>query len=336
MIAISGGGTGGHLIIARVLCAEFKKRSIKCVFIGSQKGQDRSWFENSSEFEFKYFLKSSGVVDKKGLNKIFSLINILKLSFECIKIFKRHKIKKLICVGGYSAAPAAFGAIFCMREIYIHEQNAITGRLNRIIKPFCKKFFSSYEGKIYPYPVDCKFYEFAKIRTNLRTILFLGGSQGASFINNLALNLAPFLHQKNIKIIHQCGKNEFLSILKKYKQMQIKADVFDFSNEIEKKMHEADLCIARSGASSLWELVANALPCIFVPFKFAANNHQFFNAKFLRNQNLCYILEQENATCDEILRLIQNINLAEISSSLSKLSQKDGAKIIVDEILQDL
>lgn len=333
MIAISGGGTGGHLIIARVLCVELKKRSIKCVFIGSQKGQDRAWFENSDEFEFKYFLKSSGVVDKKGLNRLFSFINILKLSFECIKIFRRHKIKKLICVGGYSAAPAAFGAIFSRREIYIHEQNAITGRLNRLIKPFCKEFFSSYEGKIYPYPVNDKFYEFARIRTNLSKILFLGGSQGASFINALALNLAPILHKKNIKIIHQCGKNEFCNVREKYIEMGIEADVFDFSNEIEKKMCEADLCIARSGASSLWELVANALPCIFVPFAYAANNHQFFNAKFLLDIDLCYILEQKNASCDEILRIIDNINLAKISASLQNFAKKGGAKIIIDEIL---
>ena len=73
MIAITGGGTGGHLSIARALGAELKKRDIKAIFIGSTHGPDRAWFENSDLFEKAYFLQSSGVVNKKGLAKLNSL-----------------------------------------------------------------------------------------------------------------------------------------------------------------------------------------------------------------------------------------------------------------------
>lgn len=333
MIAISGGGTGGHLIIAKTLCEELIKRGEKSVFIGSQNGQDRLWFEDDENFEYKYFLPSSGVVNKKGFAKLFSLLNIIKLSFRCIKIFKKHKVKKLICVGGYSAAPACFAGILTKREIYIHEQNAITGKLNKFIKKFSKKFFSSYEDKFYSYPVNLKFFEFARVRNELKTIMFLGGSQGAKFINSLALQLAPNLAQNNIKIIHQCGVNEFDEIKQKYEKLGINADVFSFFKNIEEKMHKADLCISRSGASSLWELCANKLPCIFIPFPFASKNHQFYNAKFLNEKNLCIIIEQKNADKDIILNQIYNINLSKISQGLSEIIQKDGAKIIVDEIL---
>ena len=74
MICITGGGTGGHLAIAKTLATELNSRGIKCIFIGSQKGQDRAWFENSELFSKTYFLPSSGVVDKKGLKKFLSYI----------------------------------------------------------------------------------------------------------------------------------------------------------------------------------------------------------------------------------------------------------------------
>lgn len=333
MIAISGGGTGGHLIIAKTLCEELNKRGEKTIFIGSQNGQDKLWFENDNGFRHKYFLPSSGVVDKKGFSKLFSLLNTIKLSFKCMSIFREHSIKKIVCVGGYSAAPAAFAGILTKKEIYIHEQNAVTGKLNKFIKKFAKKFFSSYEGKFYSYPVNLKFFESARVRNELKTIMFLGGSQGAKFINSLALELALSLKEKNIKIIHQCGLREFDEIKQKYEELGVEAEIFAFSKNIEESMKNADLCISRAGASSLWELCANRLPCIFIPFPFAAKNHQFYNAKFLYEKNLCVLIEQKNVDKNTVLRHIDNINLAEISSGLANIIEKNGAKIIVDEIL---
>ena len=88
VIAISGGGTGGHLIIAKNLAALLAKQGIRAIFIGSNCGQDRAWFEGSELFAHTYFLQSSGVVDKKGFAKLASLLNILRLSLTARKILK--------------------------------------------------------------------------------------------------------------------------------------------------------------------------------------------------------------------------------------------------------
>ena len=88
MIAITGGGTGGHLKIAKVIKEELNKRDIKPIYIGSTTGQDKTWFELDKGFSKKYFLNSSGVVNKKGVNKLKSLGNIVQLSFEAKKILK--------------------------------------------------------------------------------------------------------------------------------------------------------------------------------------------------------------------------------------------------------
>ncbi|WP_107811244.1 undecaprenyldiphospho-muramoylpentapeptide beta-N-acetylglucosaminyltransferase [Campylobacter concisus] len=339
MIVICGGGTGGHLAIARSFCEELNRRDIKPIFIGSTSGQDKFWFENDENFLQKFFLPSSGVVNKRGFAKLKSLTNIVNLALKCRKIFKQNNVKAVISVGGYSAAPAAIAAIISKVPLFIHEQNAVMGKLNKILKPYAKGFFSSYdEASPYPYPVAKKFFDSARMREELKTILFLGGSQGAKAINELAINLAPYLKEKGINIIHQCGKNGFDELKKRYDELgfnETNLEIFEFSKEIENKMSKADLAISRAGASSLWELCANALPSIFVPFPYAAGNHQFYNAKFLKDKGIAEICLQnrEILNKDEVISMIENFDLNKSSKALKEILLPNGAKEIIDKIL---
>ncbi|MBZ7943189.1 undecaprenyldiphospho-muramoylpentapeptide beta-N-acetylglucosaminyltransferase [Campylobacter sp. RM13744] len=334
MIVLTGGGTGGHLAIVRCLLESAQRKNIACIYIGSQNGQDKTWFEKETRFKDKFFLSSKGVINQSKFNKINSFLHILKLSKKCKKIFKTYKVKAVISVGGYSAAPASFGALFSGIPLFIHEQNSKSGSLNKLLKPFSKKFFSAFEEDFTPYPVADKFFNHARIRKELKNIIFLGGSQGASFINELAIQLAPNLNEKNIHIIHQCGKNDLQKYKQIYKTLNIEADIFDFSPNLEQKMHKADLAISRAGASTLFELCANSLPTIFIPYPYAAKNHQYFNAKFLQNQNLCKIFTQDNANVDEIFKTILNINLENISKGLQDIIQKNGSDILLEKILK--
>lgn len=330
-IVITGGGTGGHLIIAKVIATELKSKGIKTIFVGSTNGQDKAWFENSEIFDEKYFLKSGGVVNKKGFKKLFSLFNIMTQILKVRKALKNKNIKAVFSVGGYSAAPASFWAILCKTPLFIHEQNAFIGRLNKLLKPFAKSFYSSYEKPNFPYPVSYEFFKTARIRKSLKTILFMGGSQGANFINELALNLALNLNEKNIKIIHQTGIKDYKKVKNFYEDNKIDVLVVDFSSDIPNLMSRADLCVSRSGASSLWELCANNLPAIFIPFPYAANDHQFYNAKFLGNN--AKIIRQEDASKEKILNEIFNYDLEKTSINLKDIAKQNAAKIIVDDML---
>lgn len=334
MIVLTGGGTGGHLAIVRCLLESTQRKNIACIYIGSQNGQDKAWFEKETRFKDKFFLSSQGVVNQSKFNKINSFLHILKLSKECRQIFKDYKVKAVISVGGYSAAPASFGALFSGIPLFIHEQNSKSGSLNKLLKPFSKKFFSAFEEDFTPYPVADKFFNHARIRKELKNIIFLGGSQGASFINELAIQLSPILNEKNINIIHQCGKNDLEKYKQIYQNLNIKADVFDFSPNLEEKMYMADLAISRAGASTLFELCANALPAIFIPYPYAAKNHQYFNAKFLQDQNLCQIFTQNSADTDEILKTILNTNLESLSKGLQDIIKKNGSDILLEKILK--
>ena len=334
-IAITGGGTGGHLKIAKVIKEELNKRGIKPIYIGSTSGADKAWFGNDDGFESKYFLPSSGVVNKKGLRKFNSLIHILKLSLQTKKILKNHNIKAVFSVGGYSAAPASFAAIFSNIPLFIHEQNAHIGSLNKLLKPFSKRFFNTF---LYndPYPVEDVFFDKARIRNELKTIIFLGGSQGAVAINDLAITLAPKLKEKNINIIHQTGKRDFERIKTFYEKENIDADVFDFDKNLVNKISKADFAVSRAGASTLFELAANQIPTLFIPYPYAAGDHQYHNAKFLADKNAGLIIRQNEINEMKIDEIIFKAPLRQISENLKNLNQKEGAKIIVDEILKHL
>ena len=328
-ILISGGGTGGHLAIAKSIKEELNKRGMKPIFIGSEYGQDRFWFEEDRGFKEKFFFPTQGVVNKKGVKKLQSLWHIAQLSKRAHNIIKTYKIDAVLSVGGYAAAPASFAALFSKTPLYIHEQNAIMGRLNKLLAPFAKRVFSSFTAPFDPYPVAEEFFSTQRVRKELQTIIFLGGSQGAKQINDIALSLAPHLQKMGINIIHQTGKQDFTRVEQAYKKMGIQAHIFAFSPNLASLFSQADLAIARAGASTLWELSANALPTIFVPYPYAANNHQYFNAKFLVDKRAALLFN----SVEETLDIIRTIKLQPLSQRLIELTKPNGSRFIVDTIL---
>jgi len=330
VVVITGGGTGGHLSVARSFINEFYKKGYRVIFIGSTKGQDKQWFKDEPKLYKKYFLDTRGVVNQNIFGKLLSLWMIFKAVIKSIRIFKTYNVSKVISVGGFSAASASFASILTNIDFYIHEQNSVMGRLNRLTTRFAKEVFSSYleTSKVKDYPIDEKFFIHSKIRTHLKTIIFLGGSQGASAINNFAIQVAPKLNKMGINIIHQVGKNDFNKIKSKYKKLNIKVDIFDFYPSIIEKMDKADFAVSRSGASTLWELVALGIPTFFIPYPYAASNHQYHNAKYLLENDLCY-LSQENKLDEELFFSILQNDLSVKSKNLINSIQKDSIKNIV-------
>jgi UDP-N-acetylglucosamine--N-acetylmuramyl-(pentapeptide) pyrophosphoryl-undecaprenol N-acetylglucosamine transferase len=328
MIAITGGGTGGHLAIAKALKEEFVRRGIPVVYIGSVQGQDRAWFEEDGDFAARYFLQSGGVVDKRGLGKLASLATIAKSTLEARKILARHGVRGVVSVGGYSAAPASFGALSAGIPLFIHEQNAHVGRLNRLLRPFARRFFCSFLPPYDPYPVREIFYATRRRRQRLKSIIFLGGSQGASQINELALKMAPALAKSGVQIIHQCGESHIEDVMKAYEKMGIEAELFGFDPALHEKVARADLAIARSGASTVWELAANALPAIYLPYPYAAGDHQRHNALFMERRGGAVLYREGLDPFD--------LDLEAMSGALMELFEPGGAAKIADEILERL
>lgn len=281
-----------------------------------------------------FFLETRGVVNKKGFAKLKSLFEILKAMNKSFDIFDKYDVKTVISVGGFSAAPATFASILSFGcKLYIHEQNSVMGKLNQITSKFATEVFSSFDEKspIKDYPVSDEFFDNGRIRDELKSIIFLGGSQGAQAINNFALEVASTLKRLGLNIIHQTGKNDFERVEQEYKKLGIEADVFAFTKEVSKKMSQADFAVSRAGASTLWELSANALPTLFVPYPYAAKDHQYTNAKFLEEKGLCYVCREKDLSESFLIEILKKDNF-KISKKLVDSIRCNGVESLINYI----
>lgn len=352
-LAITGGGTGGHLSIAKALGLQANKMGIEVIYIGSTLGQDRDWFEKSPIFSHKYFLQSKSVVNKPHIFKLLAFLHNILLAKKSIKILRSHKVDALISVGGFSASSSSFASLMLKIPLFIHEQNASAGSLNTLLKPFCSIFFSSFKYKnalLVPYPVEEVFFNNYKITTKIESILFLGGSQGARAINNYALLNIKKLNEKGIRVIHQCGKNEFLKVKDEYEKLGIDFVILDsldsttskdvnilfpFTHNLSSFIKASSFCISRCGAGSIFELCASGVSALFIPYPYASKNHQYFNAKALVDEGLALLCEEKDLLIFE-LDSIFSLNLEHISKGLKEYNKPDGAKQILQQITQKL
>jgi len=330
-IVMTGGGTGGHLAIIKAVKEQLKSEEL--IYIGSTKGQDKQWFENDDDFKEKYFFETRGVVNQKGLGKLRSLWMMFQAMLEARKLLKKHNAKVVFSVGGFSSAATAFAAKSMGIPLVIHEQNAALGSLNKLMKPYAKVFISSYleESPIKAYPIKEIFFENARVRQEVKTIIFLGGSQGAKAINELALSIAPELKNRGIKIIHQAGVNNIEEVKRSYHDLGIDAEVFGFTTKLADYMNEADFAIARAGASTLWELSATALPSLFIPYPYAASDHQFYNAQFLVEKELAWLMREDDIEIDKVLAMLDE-DMETKSKGLMNIVEKDGSYKIAQYI----
>ena len=321
---MTGGGTGGHLAIIKAVKEELIGSNL--IYIGSQKGQDRAWFGEDKQFSKTIFLDTQGVVNQGLLGKIKSLFMLTKATLQARKVLKESNAKVVLCVGGFSAAPTSIASKLLRIPLVIHEQNASIGSLNKLLRPYANAFISSYEesSAIHAYPVKKEFFEKSRIRDEIKTVIFLGGSQGAMAINRLALDLVPILKEKNINIIHQAGERNIEEVKQSYRDLGIEAEVFGFTTELSTYMERADFAIARAGASTLWELSAIACPTLFIPYPYAAGDHQYHNAKFLEEQEVAWLIREEDINTSNVIKIL-DISMKKRSQKLQNMIERDGA-----------
>jgi len=332
-IVMTGGGTGGHLAIIKAVKEQLKEEEL--IYIGSTKGQDKQWFGEDEDFLAKYFLQTQGVVNQGLLGKFRSLWMMFKATIEAMRLLRKHHASVVFSVGGFSAGATAFAAKALRIPLVIHEQNAALGSLNRLLKPYADAFISSYleESPVKAYPVKQIFFNNAHIRNEVKSIIFLGGSQGAKAINNLALKMAPELKSRGIKIIHQAGERNIDEVKKVYEELGIEAELFGFTDQLASYMQEADFAIARAGASTLWELSATALPTLFIPYPYAASDHQYHNAKFLVEKNLAWVMRESEMDKEKVLALLDE-DLEVRSRGLMDIVEKEGSEKIARLLTQ--
>ena len=350
-IIISGGGTGGHLIPAFAIADAFRLKNIdtKIRFIGSINGIESKLYKLRSE---KYnLLKVVGLRRDFSLKGLFHNLVIFPFNFvhsfiKTYSIFNKFSPDIVIGTGGYSSAIPLFVAYLKGVKIFIQEQNSVPGLVNKIFLKKAQSVFFGFEPKevkginyiISGNPTKITQINIDKIIERQRfTIFILGGSQGSAPINNYFLKNYKKYTDKGIQLIWQCGENNVESIKSKVKSDYV--ELHGFIHGIEKYYLNSDLVIARSGALTLSEIANYGKASILIPYPFAANNHQLFNAKFYKKNGASQIVEQyqlkHGILEKEVNQMIDSIDIIKnMEKNASLLSKSNATHNIVDEILK--
>ena len=366
LIIFAGGGTGGHVypILAvyeylkeynnldfLYFCSEGKieekicqENNIKSVILPLVGGLPRGFSFGLLAWFFKLIYSS------------FLAIKFLAFSLE----FKQYQ-KVVFSTGGYGSAPILLAANLLRIPYILHNLDSHLGLANQVfadkaqvltygMNPLENKFLpkngsiiisgnpvaKAFKQNISP-EEKSRIIEKYKLDSNRKTLIITGGSQGSQFLNKIILEIVPNLIRDNWQIIHQLGS----------KQFQIFQDKFinnpnykpqEYINDLALLYSISDLAITRSGAMTISELISKKLPSILIPLPTSAQNHQFYNAKFLADQGCVLLLEQKPLNPEA---LIEKINFVYSKKALFKLGFKeidftDSAKLLGNIILKSL
>jgi UDP-N-acetylglucosamine--N-acetylmuramyl-(pentapeptide) pyrophosphoryl-undecaprenol N-acetylglucosamine transferase len=357
-IIIAGGGTGGHIFPALSIANALRKKEpdMDILFVGAN-----GKMEMEKIPEAGYPIKG---IDIAGYNRS-SLIKNVALPYKLIKsflqvkgIFKAFKPQAAIGVGGYSTFPVLRYAQARGIPTFIHESNSIAGRANRMLGKKATRIFTASDGmeKFFPYtklihtgnPVRMNVVSNQVTRENgiaffgldpsLTTVLITGGSLGARSMNEAIDAGIPLLIKNKIQLIWQTGKS-----FAKQAAVHAAESKLIWTGEFISKMEYAyaatDIVVSRSG-SVLYELCVVRKPVIFVPFPYAAEDHQTANAENLVNKNAAIMISDKGAReqlVPEIIRLANNIPEQEIlKENIGKMAITDADDKIANEILKIL
>ena len=304
-IAITAGGTGGHIFPALAIINKIKSHDKNSKFL---------YFGTTDRME-KDIIPEKGIpyigIQMKGLNRknILKNITVLKIYLAAIKKaeveLKKFKPDIVIGVGGYITAPVLVAANHLGIKTIIHEQNSIPGVSNKLLSRFVNKICVSFKESETYFPKKKTIYtgnprseEILAMEKGKREdfgfnhkskfIILVMGSLGSLTMTKKMKELIPSFKDKDYQVLVVTGKGYYDD----YKDVKTPNNVKIVPFYDAKYMKDADLIITRSGASTIAEVTALLLPSIMIPSPYVTHNHQYKNAKALEDKKACKILEE--------------------------------------------
>ncbi len=342
-VLIAAGGTAGHIIPALMTSAKFLEKNCKVFFVTDNR------FDNYKD-NFLTICKNPNFyihyikmpAKMRVLFALFAIFNIGKLIFK-------NKIKIVIGFGSYVSLPSILAGWIFRAKCFIHEQNSHMGLANRISMFFSKiamlsfsktegiPWILKYKAIVVGFPlrgeikdlhyqniIETINYEaFFRINqyTTIINIVIMGGSQGAKIFQQIipeAINSLPANIKKIIKIYHQTTLQDIESTRLFYNKCNINCEVASFFPNMPQLMSKAFILVARSGAGTIFEIMALGTPAILIPYPFATNNHQLKNATFLRNNSAAVVIEQKEINAKKMANTM--IKMLNDQANLYRLS----------------
>ena len=359
-VIFAGGGTGGHLMAGLSIAQEISSRfpGAHIIFFGTNK-KGESGYIGKSGYEFKQIeaCKLTSFI-RLPLFIFISLIGIIHSMINIVRI----KPDIIVGLGGYGSALPVVAAYMTGVPIVLIEQNVIPGRANLIMSRWADAILCHWEStknkfkkagsiSVTGIPIRNGIVgnetEVVKNPFGLvsqgKTLLVMGGSQGAQAINKVLLQSIPKLKAliPGLQIIHLTGKEGYKEAKDAYDNLGISSFVSEFSSEIGIAYRLADLVICRAGANTIAEISAVGIPAIFIPYPYATDNHQYWNAYELARIGGALIIKQDELKPERLTELVSDLllndekldNMKKINRGLSKPFAAEKA---VDKICQTL
>lgn len=364
-VAFAAGGTGGHINPALAIADKLKEvfPDTKILFIGSPDGLESKLVKKAG-YDFAP-VKMAGIQRKLTPHNI--KLNVQAVHYylnagKCIrKIFDDFKPDLVIGTGGYVTGTVLKTALKCGIKTALHESNSLPGVSTKMLASKadlvmlgtedakkhlgeCKKCVVTGNPLRNNIPIEEK--SAARKRLGLPdclTILSAGGSQGASRINEAVVHLLSYEQKKgNINHIHGYGKHGKDTFMQSLVENGVDPDnehfiIKEYIDNMYTCMCASDLIITRAGAMTLTELMAIGRASILIPYPYAAENHQYYNALTLQNANAGRIIDDKELTgavlIDTVTKLADDPELLKLmSENAAKLSKHDAAGVILREI----
>lgn len=358
-ILIAGGGTGGHLFPGIAIAESLleKDKNTRILFVSA--GND---FEKAVLSEKGFSLKAIDVQGIKGrgpVAKLKSLFKIPKAIVRSISIIKDFRPCLVMGMGSYSSGPVAIAAWILGVGIVLHEQNLRPGITNRMLSRIADRIYVSFPGtsaildtdksRMVGNPVRREILETARALSGNdkhsnhsggkpMTIVILGGSQGAHSINEAVMEALPYLSRKReYRFIHQTGKADEAVVRETYQRFGISGTVQAFFHDMASLYSEADLLICRAGATTVAEVTSIGKGVIFIPYPFAADNHQVLNAKALVDEGAAEIILEAALSGEKLAETIDTLaGEPERIHVMEKKSRMFGRPDAAEEIIKDV
>lgn len=351
-IAIACGGTGGHLFPGLAVARQLQQRGCRVALLISPKDVDQQAVRNAADLEV---ITLPAVALQSGSRLAF-LRGFWKSWRASRKMFKADRPDALLAMGGFTSAPPVLAARALGAKTFLHESNTIPGRANRWLARRVDQAFVGFaqaterlrvrEATVTGTPVRSEFTkahgaaESFGLDSSRPIILVMGGSQGASGVNDLVIAALPLVAQRmpHWQWLHLTGPKDVEKVKAAFTQHGLRASVHPFLAEMNLAMAAATATVSRAGASSLAEIAALRLPALLIPFPAAADNHQLFNAQAFAATGAARVLEQKSATPEKFFELLHGLvedgaTREKMQSALACWHAPKAAEQIADGIL---
>ncbi len=301
-------------------------------------------------------IQVAGIKGRGVWNQIKSVLKIPGALLAAMGLLKNFSPDLTVGLGSYSAGPVVMGAWLMRIPTVIHEQNILPGITNRILARFADRIYLSFENtrsrlnpqKVYwtGNPVRQELLESAgrpedggapNRRQSRFTVLIIGGSQGAHRINLAMIAALEHLrHSERLHFIHQTGEADEKAVSGAYREKAVSAEARSFFDNMAEQYRQADLIVCRAGATTVAEITALGKAAIFIPFPYAADNHQMLNAADLADDGAAEIIDEKELTGKLLAERLEHYlnhpeTLADMAARARRHGKPEAAKNIVDD-----